>query len=251
MSHDAGSALTGAFNFRDLGGLHTRTGLRVRRGVLFRSDTLQALAADDVAYLVETLGLELIVDLRSGQEAVAQGRGPLAFAPVSYLNSPLIEAKVSRLPPREQALSYSLEHLASPLSPLATVVRILCAQAGRPALVHCAAGKDRTGLVTALLLRLLEVDDEEIVADYLNTALAMPQVMKRFANWPFYRDHMRSVPPELYRAEEHTIRGLLSGLDEQHGGAEAWAQARGIGADETARLRRGILEPFRTGTLEN
>ncbi|GAA4549239.1 tyrosine-protein phosphatase [Pseudonocardia xishanensis] len=247
MSDRSRTAPSGAFNFRDLGGLRTREGRCVRRGVLFRSDTLQALTQEDVAFLVDDLRLELVVDLRSGQEAVAQGRGLLASAAVCYLNSPLTEAKSSNVPADEQALAYSLDHIASPQSLLATVVRILCAQAGRPALVHCAAGKDRTGLVSALLLKLLGVDEEEIVLDYLRTAQAMPRIMERFEEWSFYREHMRSVPPELYRAEEHTIRGLLTGLEERHGGAETWALTRGIGLDDIDRLRRALLEPVPAG----
>ena len=142
----------------------------MRPGVLFRSDTLQALSPADIAYLVDELRLELIVDLRIGAEAVTEGRGPMAATPVTYLNAPLRDLPVSDLPAREQSVHFYLEHLASPISPLATVVRIGAALAGRPVLVHCAAGKDRTGLVTALLLRLVGVDDEEIVADYLRTA---------------------------------------------------------------------------------
>ncbi len=233
--------LRGAFNFRDLGGLQAGPDLRVRPGALFRSDTLQALTAEDVAYLVEELALELIVDLRLGSEAVEQGRGPLAATPVCYLNAPLHELQATGLPPGEQSLAFYLQHLGSATSQLATVVRIVCAMAGRPVLLHCAAGKDRTGLVTALLLRLLDVDEAEIVADYMRSAAAMPLIVERFRGWPRYRDHMASVPPEVYRAEEHTITGFLAGLDARHGGAEAWARSRGINHPEIARLRDGLL----------
>lgn len=235
--------IEGAFNFRDLGGLRTRDGATIRPGALFRSDTLQALSPADVAHLVDELGLELIVDLRIGPEAVTEGRGPLAATPVSYLNAPLRDLPVSDLPPAEQSLHFSLEHLASPASPLATVVRIVSALAGRPVLVHCAAGKDRTGLVTAMLLRLLGVDDEAIVADYLRTEENMARVIERFRGWPRYRDHMAAVPAEVYQAHEYTIRGFLDGLDRIHGGAEAWSRSRGIDPGVLDRLRKGLLAP--------
>jgi protein tyrosine/serine phosphatase len=231
----------GAFNFRDLGGLRTRDGRSIRPGVLFRSDTLQALSPADVSYLVDELALELIIDLRIGPEAVTEGRGPMAATPVSYLNAPLRDLPVSDLPPAEQSLHFYLEHLASPASPLVTVIRVVGALAGRPVLVHCAAGKDRTGLVTAMLLRLVGVDDEEIVADYLRTGLNMPRVIERFRGWPRYRDHMAAVPAEVYQALEHTIRGFLAGLDRSHGGAEAWARSRGIDDGVLDRLREGLL----------
>jgi hypothetical protein len=237
------SALQGAFNYRDLGGLRAGPEQTVRPGVLLRSDTLQALTAEDVAVLVEGLGLELVVDLRRGAEAVDQGRGPLADTPVWYLNAPLFEAPASDLPPREQSLAFYLTHVGSPTSQVATVVRIVCAMAGRPVLVHCAAGKDRTGLVIALLLRLLGVDDAEIVADYLRSGPAMARIIERFRTWPHYREHMTTVPDEVYRAEEHTMTGFLAALDAQHGGAVGWARSRGITDGEIARLRTSLLVP--------
>lgn len=240
---DASATLRGAFNFRDLGGLRAGPARRVRPGTLFRSDTLQALTTEDVTYLVDALRLELVVDLRTGREAVGEGRGPLAEMPVSYLNAPLRDLPVSDLPAREQSLHFYLDHLASPTSPLATVVRVVAALAGRPVLMHCAAGKDRTGLVTALLLRLLGVDDEEIVADYLRTAANMERIIERFRGWPRYRDHMASAPADVYRAEEHTITGFLAALDERHGGAAAWARSRGIDDSALRHLREGLLVP--------
>lgn len=237
----AGSPLEGAFNFRDLGGLRTGCGQLVRPGVLFRSDTLQALTPADVGHLVETLRLALVIDLRIGHEAVGEGRGPLAQHPVSYLNAPLLDLPVSELPPREQSLHFYREHLSSPDSPLATVIRVVGALAGQPVLLHCAAGKDRTGLVIALLLRLIGVDDEEIVADYLRSGPNMASIMERFRTWPRYRDHMATVPPEVYEAQEYTIRGLLDQLDREYGGAAGWAALRGITPGDLDRLRAGLL----------
>lgn len=234
--------MTGAFNFRDLGGLSTTDGRTVRPGLLLRSDTLQALTPADVDFLVEELRLELVVDLRVGPEAVEQGRGPLADTPVCYLNAPLRDlSPVAGLAPDEQARRFYLDHLAAPASPLATVVRVVCAQAGHPLLVHCAAGKDRTGLVVALLLRLLRVRDSDIVADYLRTAANMQRIVHRFRGWPRYREHMARVPAEVYQANRPTMVGFLAGLDSRHGGAEAWARARGIGDAEIAGLRAALL----------
>ncbi|WP_224403021.1 tyrosine-protein phosphatase [Pseudonocardia sp. ICBG1034] len=235
--------MDGVHNFRDLGGLRAGPDLRVRPGALFRSDTLQALSPADVDHLVSGLGLELVVDLRSGTEAVEEGRGPLALRPVGYLNAPLLDLPVSDLPAHEQSLSFSLEHLSSPASPLATVVRVVAALAGRPTLLHCAAGKDRTGLVTALLLRLLGVDDDEIVADYLRSGPNMVRIVERFRTWPRYRDHIDVVPPAVYEAREYTIRGFLAALDRDHGGAHGWARRRGIAASVPRQLRDGLLVP--------
>jgi len=237
------SPLTGAYNFRDLGGLPAGPDHRVRAGVLFRSDTLQALTDADVTRIVERLGVELLVDLRLGSETVSEGRGPLAGAGVCYLNAPLPTAPVTDLPATEQTLHFYRATLGSSGPVLPMVVRLLAAAAGRPTVLHCAAGKDRTGLVTALVLRLIGVADNDIVDDYLATAHNLPRIVERLRSWPFYRDHMAIVPPEVYQAHDRTIRGFLDALDADFGGAAGWATARGLPDSVRAELRAGLLEP--------
>ncbi|NMO90979.1 tyrosine-protein phosphatase [Actinomycetospora sp. TBRC 11914] len=233
----------GTLNFRDLGGLPAGPGRRTRSGVLFRSDTLQALSDADVALLVEELGLEVVIDLRVGPEAIEEGRGPLVAHDVTYLNAPLRGAEPNDEPPDRQALLFSLGHLEAPTSVLGSVVRAAAAFAGRPTVVHCAAGKDRTGLVVSLLLALAGVDREAIVADYLASGPNMAAVVERFHTWPRYAAHMASVAPELYQAHEETVRGLLDALDERYGGARGWARARGLDDDLLDRFPALLTEP--------
>ncbi len=148
------------------------------------------------------------------------------------------------LAPAEQTLHFYRETLNSPGPVLPTVLRLLAATAGRPTVLHCAAGKDRTGLVTALTLSLAGVDEADIVDDYLASAHNMPRIVERFRGWPFYRDHMAAVAPELYETHERTIRGFLDVLDRDWGGAAGWAAARGIPAAVPADLADGLLEPI-------
>lgn len=230
-----------AYNFRDLGGLPAGPGRSVRPGVLFRSDTLQELTDADVELLADRLGVELVVDLRIGPEAVSEGRGPLATRPVCYLNAPLRDLPVSDLPPREQSLHFYLEHLSSPSPTLPMVVQMVSAVAGRPTVLHCAAGKDRTGLVVALMLRLLGVDDDDIVADYVASEQNMPRIIERFAGWTRYRDHIATVPSEVYQANDYTMRGFLSRLDSDYGGAAGWARMRGVPDAAVEQLRAALL----------
>jgi protein-tyrosine phosphatase len=97
--------------------------------------------------------------------------------------------------------------------------------------------------VTALTLRLLGVDDEDIVADYLATEQNMPRIMERFRTWPRYRDHMAVVPAEVYQAHEATIRTFLRRMDEFYGGARGWALGRGLDDAVLDQLVRGLTEP--------
>jgi protein-tyrosine phosphatase len=233
MTGDGGNApaLTGAFNFRDLGGLPTADGRQTRPGRLFRSDTLQALTEADVTHLIQSLGVMLVMDLRDVDEAVEQGRGLLDQSPLCYVNLPLEAAPAANAAPAGvggATLDFYLGHLDSASSVLPLALQILAVSLTRPAVVHCAAGKDRTGLVVALVLGIAGVSDEAIVADYMATAQNMPRISERFQAWPRYRDHMATADPELYRVQEHAIRAFLRELHQRHGDARGWARHRGI-----------------------
>src|SRR5512144_2600872 len=141
--------LEGCLNFRDLGGYPTRDGRRVRWRRLFRSDGLHLLTAADIRRLREEIGLAEVIDLRSTTELASEGRGMLAAEPLRFHHVPLFDGEV-----REQR---------------ARAAEITLAEASGPAVFHCAAGKDRTGVISAILLALLDVPDEVIVADYAAT----------------------------------------------------------------------------------
>lgn len=235
------SPLTGAFNFRDLGGLPARDGRVTRFGALFRSDTLQALMADDAAHLVDGLGIEVIIDLRLAREAIEEGRGLLADHPsLCYVNAPLAMASAEAIPGESPLVSLYRGCMA-PESPLPRVIALIAAMAGHPTVFHCAAGKDRTGLVAAIVLRLLGVEDTVIVADYLASRANMAAMLARFQTWPRYRDHLAAMPPEVYAVEEGPLRSFLADLDARHGGADAWAARCGIGPQLIEHLREKLL----------
>jgi len=235
------SPLAGAFNFRDLGGLATLDGRVTRAGLLFRSDTLQALTPDDVLHLSSELGLAAIVDLRLMHEVAEEGRGPLgAREEIHYVNAPLQMASAEGLAPDEVLNALYLGCL-NPDSMLPKAIAHLVELAGRPTVFHCAAGKDRTGIVAAVVLRLLGVDNDTIVADYMASVHNMPRMLERFATWPRYRDHLAAMPPQVYAVEEQPIRRFLRELDEEHGGARAWALSHGISAAAVARMRHELL----------
>lgn len=234
--------IEGAYNFRDLGGLPTRDGQQIRPGRLFRSDTLQALTTPDVEHLHGRLGLRGIVDLRLAREVADEGRGPLEnLADIRYVNSPLEVAATEGIPPDQVMRHLYLSSLA-PGSALVGAVQHICDLSDQPVLFHCAAGKDRTGMLAALVLRLLDVDDEIIVADYMRSSAAMPRMVKRFATWPTYRLHMAHAPPDAYRVEEIPLRTFLHHLDHELGGAHAWVEANGVSSLSLRRLMENLLQ---------
>ncbi|PWR21672.1 tyrosine-protein phosphatase [Zavarzinia compransoris] len=237
------SPLDGAFNFRDLGGLPAAGGYRIRHGRLHRSDTLQALSAADVGYLRQAVGLRTVIDLRLAPEVAEEGRGPLGrHGDIRYFNLPLGMASAEGLAPDEILTALYLSCLA-PGSALPRALERVAEHADEPLVFHCAAGKDRTGLLAAVILRLLRVGEAEILADYQATAANMPRIIERFGGWPRYRDHIASMPAAVYAADAPSFLRFLAALDETYGGAEGWARANGVADETVARLRAALLEP--------
>lgn len=222
--------LEGAFNFRDLGGMETRQGRRLRSGRLFRSDTLQALTDADAELLHDEIGLRGIVDLRLADELNSEGRGPLAHYPdIRYANVPLQMAATEGVP-AEEVMKRLYESCLVPTASFVDAIAHLAQMSDAPVVFHCAAGKDRTGILTAIVLRLLDVKDDDIIADYMVTGQNMPRMVQRFANWPRYRDHMAKAPPQAYAVEAEALFYFLQHLDTRYGGARSWAIDLGLPA---------------------
>jgi protein tyrosine/serine phosphatase len=268
--------LDGTTNTRDLGGLPTVDGGRTAFGRILRSDNLQTLSAADVRTLVDEVGLTEVVDLRSTAEILLEGRSPLrdvdtvthrhfTLLPERGRRTDVFAAEESdeeiraQLPddwaesilPRQVApgdegeppavrsyLGYLIDGADNVLAALRSLAR------GGPgaAVVHCAAGKDRTGVVVALSLAVAGVDPEAIIADYAQTAEIIDALVAKLAASPTYAEDMtrRDVASHTPRAE--SMRRVLELLDERWGGPVGWLEAHGFGADERAALRARLRE---------
>lgn len=240
-------ALDGLLNARDLGGLTTRDGGRVRDGLLVRSDNLCGLTDAGAAALVTRLGPRLVVDLRTEMECAREGRGLAEVPDVRYVNIPL-QPKAALSPEQEaEGLATNLfdDYVLQVRDNGADLVRALTLLAGRdalPAVVHCTAGKDRTGVVVALLLEILGVEREQVVADYALTTQGMPGILARIRASPFFTaTGLAAAPAWIFESEPGTMRAFLAWLDGEHGGAEAWAVSAGLDADAPGRLRQSLL----------
>ena len=234
-----------AFNVRDLGGLRTVDGDVVQRGRVFRGDGVHRLRDQDLAR-ARSLGLRTVIDLRTAAEIGRGGRFPVEEYPVEWHSLPLIRRIWSddNLLPTTGSADFLrdryLDMLTEGAESLAAIVALVAE--GHPALFHCAAGKDRTGVVAALLLGLVGVGHDEIVADYHATAGAMGA----FVDWltlehPEALDSMTSQPPEYLEAPPAAMSGFLDVVDERHGSIEGLAQHLGITAPTVDRLRETLL----------
>ncbi|MFC7659705.1 tyrosine-protein phosphatase [Pseudonocardia benzenivorans] len=111
-----------------------------------------------------------------------------------------------------------------------------------PTLVHCAAGKDRTGMTILLVELLCGVTVEDTTADFLVTRRNMEAIRTRLRGWPRYAANMARLSAEIYDCEEHTIVGLLDELQRRYGTAAGWARAKEIPEESIALLRRRLVE---------
>jgi protein-tyrosine phosphatase len=256
VGHDVGMEprqrlvpLDGAFNFRDLGGYPGQDGRRTRWGRLFRSDTLHELTGPDVERL-RAMGLSTIVDLRTSAELDRTGRGPLGSEPVDFRHLSVIqdaegegEAVAVPAPAGEDLSERYLWYLDVGRRPLVDALTLLAEPASLPLVFHCAAGKDRTGVLAALVLDILGVDPEVIVADYVITAGRMELILGRYRSDPVFAERVAQVPPGRFGVEETTMAGFLAQLHDRFDGARAWAVASGLAPEQLDRMEELLLEP--------
>jgi hypothetical protein len=233
--------LEGLDNIRDVGGLPLRDGGSTRTGVLLRSASLKWCTASDITHLVEEFGLQLVLDLRTRREIEINVSPPaLAEAGVETVALSFIPEEGRELPETEDdvdpLIHIYLGYLRDRSDNVVTAVRRL-ATAG-PTLVHCAAGKDRTGVFVALVLDAVGVERDAVVADY---ALSAERIEALFRRWTAASgDPMPDdLTPHLPRAE--AMAAVLAHLDAEHGGAAGWLRAHGLEEEHLARLRERLV----------
>jgi protein tyrosine/serine phosphatase len=251
--------LEGVANMRDVGGLPTTDGGRVATGRLLRSDNLQDLTDADVSRLVDEVGVTDIVDLRSDVEVHIEGPGPLQVRDlVTHHRHSLFRddehevgaedalvlpwsksAKASRPKPVKRDDDYWASHylgyLADRPDSVLGALQVIAESRGAT-IVHCAAGKDRTGTVVGLALSVAGVADDVVVADYVATGERIEAVVARLISRPAYEDALRDQPLSHHVPRPETMQRILTVLREQHGGAAGWLVENGWSDDQVASL---------------
>ena len=241
--HERRLALDGAVNFRDLGGYPAADGRHVRWRCLYRADGLSSLSPADRA-TVRRLGVATVIDLRSTYE-IDQGRFPVEEVPVTFHHLPLVD----QLPDPERFkatpgfMAAHYEEIARDgAARIAKALAIVADPASHPVIVHCTAGKDRTGVLVALLLSLLGVPDEVVAEDYALSGRGMAVLRQRLLE---RHPELRRIIEEadvLFSAQPAAITHLLGVLRAEHGSIEGYAAAAGAGPAVVAGLRAALLE---------
>lgn len=255
--------LTGAVNVRDVGGLPTTDGRATAPRRLLRGDNLQSLTEEDIRRLVDEFGVRLVLDLRTGVEVRLEGAAPLQEEPVvEHLHLSLFPeigrntdlAADDVLPwttdtarrdhnraRADVVAGYYLGYLHDRPENVVAALRAIAEQDDGAALVHCAAGKDRTGVVIALALSVAGVQRQAIIDDYVATGTVLPEIVARLEASPTYAEDIAGRTLDSHRPVAATMARFLDALDETCGAPAGWLDSHGFGGAERATLRRRLV----------
>ncbi len=250
--------LEAADNFRDLGGYATADGRHVRWGRLYRSNDLSGLTRDDIGYLYR-IGLKLVCDFRSDRER--RGKPDRAIEPDPPLSLDLpVEAEgvdpgalqqkirtggIAALGTEKLMLNAYRSFVSDHSARWAAMLRRLAQRKSLPALVHCTAGKDRTGFAAALVLLSLGVPEETVFEDYLMTNRYRMAFQRFVLRWVPLYSFFRTEPDDLLpllEARREYLRTSLDAIDELHGSLDAYlADELDVTPEIRAALRANLL----------
>jgi protein-tyrosine phosphatase len=241
------------FNFRDLGGHRARDGRTVRRGEVYRSDGMHRASVDDLGR-IESLGITRVVDLRTSRECTEDGCFDAAHPTIEYRHVPILEAVRGVAGARSVTIEEGDE------TPLLTTYRFMLterrallleaieavASAPGPVVFHCTAGKDRTGVVAALLLSIVGVEDATIVEDYGRSRHGMTRLVEWYranrpqdAATPGILDQRAS---RLLGADPAWMRALLAEIRAAHGSVRDYLLAAGASRELLTAVERQLLD---------
>ena len=232
------------FNFRDLGGYLTWGGQTVAWRRLFRSSELHHMTSHDIIRLREEIRLRSVIDLR-------RPRQPKPFSPldeigVEYYNIPLIERDND-----PENVSQDFSNMGEVYSYLVRnkefgrrvieALEIIAEPDNLPLVFHCSAGKDRTGVLTAIVLGILGVTNEDIIEDYTMTAPYMKELINRWNNDPKSAEVLKNIPEYLLEASPESMAFLLSTLKREYGSVRGYVEANEAEVSLIHRLEAALL----------
>ena len=217
----------------------------MRWRTLFRSDSLGQLTLDDLDAL-RPLGLHTVIDLRGTGEVDIAGSFPVAEYPVTLHHLSVMDREWD---PAAAALGTSSEFLHTQYTTMleetgsryADAIRRLALPGALPAVFHCAAGKDRTGLLAMLVLGALGVSDRDIVDDYALTAATMDAFLAARSADPAFADRIATLPATFFAADPSALARVVDDITATYGSIRSYVLSLGVTPDELADLEAGAL----------
>ena len=237
----------GCFNFRDIGGYLNQEGRRVKKGLYFRAGRQDRMTNKDLAQLSD-LNISTQIDLRKQEEVLDQGRGPLEDMGAKYINISVIpeggSEKLNKLV-GDTGISGKryLGYLEFGPTSWLRLFGILADEENLPVLLHCTAGKDRTGVSTAFLLSVLGVSRDIIEADYLLTNLdteRQADFIESTVGYPegYNREKMISIAG----VPKDAMKDFLDGVESKWGSVVNYLEKIGVTQEQMDQVRLNFLE---------
>ncbi|MDN5916137.1 MAG: tyrosine-protein phosphatase [Pseudonocardia sp.] len=252
----------GLLGFREVAGLRTADGGSLRPGLLYRSGTPQFVDEATTRRLIRDTGIVATLDLRLPHEVEQEGRGHLDELAVAHLRHPVrLRARVTPgsavapMPGADPLVTTYVRYLEEGASAIVGAIEQLLHRGTLPVLMHCTLGKDRTGVIIAVLLDALGVNRAEIAAEYARGASDLAEAMERLRRMVSYGDAIDIYPPEASTAEPATIFRFLAAVDDRLGGSRAFLRDHGLSEVQLTELSgrlvhtpRPTAEPLRSST---
>jgi protein-tyrosine phosphatase len=241
--HTRTIALRGTFNLRDVGG-YSAGKSRTRWGALYRSDSLHRLD-DSARTQLRGLGITLVIDLRDDEER-EHSPSLLAGVAVEIVHNPVLQTPASIVIASDASLNDFYDEIVDNSgSRLVSALRYIARSGSGAVLVHCTAGKDRTGLVIALALALAGVDRDEIVRDYAATESHLPVkllddiILRLRAERTSGSVHLDEL---VRRSPAAVLERTFARIEGGYGSVAGYARAHGLADDDITSLRLALLE---------
>ena len=243
--HPRELSIDGLVNIRSLGGMPTKDGRTVRHGRVYRSDNPKSLTDLGREHFRTTVDPSVVIDLRMSLEVEREGYDlgegivliNCPMTPQSGVNQEQIDAGMC-----DNLIDDYMRQIDVNGSYVAQALAVIADPANRVVVIHCTAGKDRTGIVVAMLLDILGVSHELIVEDYHLTTKNMAPVIERIRNAPVFKENgLAAAPDWIFASDQITMEGFLERMTATYGGAEGWALQHGLGQVEIDLLRAELL----------
>ena len=237
----------GCFNFRDIGGYLNQDGKRVKKGLYFRAGRQDRMSDEDLSQLSD-LKISTQIDLRRPDEVLEQGKGPLESMGANYINIAVIPEggsdQLSRLV-GDTAISGRryLGYLEFGPTSWLRLFGILSDEDNLPVVLHCTAGKDRTGVSTAFLLSVLGVSRDVIEADYLLTNLdteRQADFIEGTVGYPDGYDRKKMI--DVAGVPKDAMKDFLDGVESKWGSVIEYLEKIGVTQEQMETIRTNFLE---------
>jgi protein-tyrosine phosphatase len=230
----------GGYNIRDLGGYATRDGRVTRERRLIRAGNLHAITSQGQMLLMD-YGIKTIIDLRHASELQSE---PDVFAASEIVRYCHLSYAPDTFDPQPTDLTLGdlyCRSLGTYQTNIAAIIGAI-AEAAPGVLYHCAVGKDRTGMISALLLGLAGVPVEVIAEDYAETNRHIVELVERWRKWTLENDGDMTLFERVVSADASTMLATMEVVETEYGGTESYLRSVGVRDEQIGRLRALLLD---------